>query len=176
MAKPRDPQCSGCGKQIPIMTFLDYTRDRAEKIFEHAGNHPKLKRANKLIEEARGIEDEVRELRSKHRKSLVAVYRVEVKVEVSNGTWYTKVPKGDEFIVITRYLMNQEVFDRHMKRYGSISNRPREKEMSVKYYRKHGLLLCDGGGSGFLEDEQPCSDEEWADMKAGGIPEKFLRG
>jgi hypothetical protein len=169
------PKCPNCGEALPLWLTLS-GRSSADRIFEHAGNHKLLKKANELIELARSYEEKVRELQKKHRKRLKSQYLHKVSVKVSDGSSWTKIPKGQEYITITAVLLNNGMFDNHLKLYGSLSQPPSEKYTTVKYYRKHGMLLHDSGGHHILEDEQPCSAEEWSELCAGRIPKKFMRG
>ena len=126
---------------------------------------------------AEGYEDEVRRLRDINRERLEPEYSYEVVVcnQDDRGWFNSRIPADTEMIMVHATLTNQNIFERHMRTYGSLSNAPDEKKRSVRYYRKHGLLFYDGGGHVTLEAEQPCSDEEWAQLKQGNIPEKFLR-
>ena len=45
------------------------------------------------------------------------------------------------------------------------------------YYRtEEGILYHEGGGYLVLKDVQLCSDEQWAELTAGRIPDKFRNG
>ena len=171
-------ECNHCGEVIPgkWVNYWKDTREPAERIFKHAGNHPKLIKSNELIEEARMLEREVREEQNESRKSLKAEYKHSVHVKIEgNSKWSRDLDEGTEYIVIESNLVNKEIFEEHVKFYGSLLNPPKEHKSSVKYYRLHGLLLRAGGGHITLRDKQLCSDEEWESLKKGNIPEKFMR-
>jgi hypothetical protein len=174
MSKKKD-ECRKCGAKIPLMQFLDHKRRRADDLFLHAGNHEKLKMANRLIEEAREIETEVRELQARHRRRLKPEYSRKITMAKSTGDGWTNVPEGQEYFTILSELVNGDLFDKHIKKYGSLSQSPDVSHRSVRYYRKHGFLFHDGGGHHILEDEQPCSDEDWEQFRDGNIPEVFKR-
>lgn len=172
-----DMKCKHCGKSI-YGQYLNSTRSPADRVYISYGNHPLLKKASELVELAKGYEDEVRELQTKHRKRLRPVYSHKVSIvnpKDHQGWISSRVPKGSEMIMVTSTLENEDIFEKHMKRYGSISMSPDEGKRSVRYYRKHGLLFYDGGGHCTLTAEQPCSDEEWEQIKQGDIPKKFIR-
>jgi len=171
----RRPKCQNCGEEVSGRWFsLWNKRETANRIYLHSSNHPLLIEANELIKKARKLEEEVRELRLQARSSIESVYdrTVHVKVAEKSG-WHSDLEEGTEYIVITSILKNQQEYEDHMKEFGSLSNPPKEQTSSVKYYRVHGILLHEGGGYIVLKDKQPCSDEEWEQIKGGHIPEKF---
>lgn len=48
--------------------------------------------------------------------------------------------------------------------------------VGVEYYRTdENILTHGGGGTLLLKDPKLCNDEEWAELTAGRIPDKFLR-
>lgn len=63
----------------------------------------------------------------------------------------------------------------HMELYGMSQINPADNtRSSVEYMRnKHGILCHGGGGWLILNENQPVTDAEWADMLGGNIPEKF---
>ncbi len=176
MRKKRKQECKQCGHKIPWVLFSDYVRDRSDKIYITSKNHPDLMKASELVEQARELELRVREEQRDARQSLKAVYQhtVQVKEASAHTAAWSKIEEGQEYIVITSHLTNDSDFRKHFETYGSMTNGPDLERRSVKYYRKHGLLFADGGGHVPLTFEEPCSDEEWEDLKAGNIPEKFL--
>jgi hypothetical protein len=151
---------------------MDY-RTPAKDIFLHAGNHPKLKQANKLIEQARVLEQEVKQEQDKHRKTLQAKYSYQISVKIQEKDSWSKIPEGTEIITIQCQLENKAIFEKHMHKYGSLYMPPDEHKNSVKFYRAYGMLLHDGGGHVLLKTEQPCSDAEWESIKASSVPDKF---
>jgi hypothetical protein len=134
----------------------------------------KIEELNQEIKKLRlNLDNEQRE----NRKTLIPQYTYEVyphtQKESSLG-WSSKIPVGQEYIVIRRYVSNMVIFDDHLEYYGSIMNKPEASVLSVTYYRKHGILLHESGGHLVLNDEQLCSDEEWNDLKNGNLG-KFVR-
>lgn len=152
------------------------TREPASGIYLHSKNHLKLIQANKYIEQARKLEEEVSEERQQARKLLKAEYSFEVSSRVlKEEDHWDRLPAGTEILTLTATLMNDRIFEDFMHHYGSISMYPEKTKRSLKYYRKHGILFHTGGGWSLLTDEQPCSDKNWNDIKNGNIPKKFKR-
>lgn len=167
-------RCPICEQEV-AEKYKAYTRVPADKHYVHSGNHPKLIEAHHLIDEAKKLENEVREEQQAHRKTLTAEYNHTVHVNVAESSpWHSDIPEGEEYIVITSVLTNEDVFKEHMRYFGSISGPPESGKSSVKYYRKHGLLFHESGGWLVLKDKELCSDEQWEDLKAGRLDE-FLR-
>lgn len=167
------PICNGTGKMEDKSLFG--TRYPASKIFTSSGNHPKLIQAKELIERARELERQVKEEQDIHRKTIKPIYLTEVTVHTNKNSYSSKIPDGEEYVRIVQSLTNGEDFIEHMKYFGSVSGPSEETRTSVAYYRKNNFLLHDHGGWMLLEDEQPCNDEEWEDIKKGNIPKKFIR-
>jgi hypothetical protein len=137
--------------------------------------HPKLILIEGLNAQIKQLKREVDEEEREHRKELIPEYSYEIHAGVQKETgWHSKIESNQEYIVIRRNVTNMIIFDEHLNYYGSIMDKPKASVQSVKYYRKHGLLMHDGGGHCVLIDEEPCSDEEWEALK-GGILGKFTR-
>lgn len=155
---------------------MNETRRPAKDIYLHTNNHIKLKQADIFIKQARELERQVEEENSTVRKLLIPRYSFKVSSSiVKEDDSRNNLPKGTETLYILATLCNKDIFDSHMKTYGSISMYPEETRSSLKYYRKHGLLFHTDGGWHLLKDEQPCSDKEWEQLKAGNIPKKFKK-
>lgn len=89
--------------------------------------------------------------------------------------WHSKIPAGQEYVVIHRKLINKEQYKAHMKYYGSSPiNPPNDEDRSVKYFVKHNVLMHDGGGYLTLTEGELCYPGDWEDIKAGKL-EKYLR-
>ena len=118
-----------------------------------------------------GLEKELNELKSwlaKEReevfKKIIPIYKHEVHIFNENTT--------EEDIVIYSKLSNQYEYVNYIELFGPIPTA--ETKISVKYYIKYNMLFHKGGGHLTLEDEIPCSDEEWEEIKKGNI-DRFLR-
>lgn len=70
-------------------------------------------------------------------------------------------------------ILNLGDKEEFMALFDSINGDWKEQRVSVAYFRVSGVLLHEGGGWVLLNDQQACSDEEWAAIKEGNIPEKF---
>ena len=137
--------------------------------------HPKLIQIEQLNAQIKQLKREVDEEESPHRKELIPQYNYEIHAGIQKETgWHSKIEAGQEYIVIRRNVTNMVIFDDHLHYYGSIMNKPEASVLSVKYYRKHGLLMHDGGGHCVLNDEELCSDQDWEDLK-NGILDKFVK-
>lgn len=164
-------KCPIC-KQETAEKYRAYTRLPADKHYISGGNHPKLIKAHDLINGAKELENQVREEQALHRKTLRAEYKHKVHVKVAKkGHFFNKIPEGQEYIVITSILTNEDIFKEHMNYFGSICGPPESSKSSVQYYRKHGILLHDSGGWLLLNDEEPCNNQQWEDLKAGRLHE-----
>ena len=115
---------------------------------------------NKLF----GLESELEEKKNKIFNEIIPKYKHDVKT----------FNKGDvdENIVIYSKLSNQYEYINYIELFGPIPIA--ETKVSVKYYIKYNMLFHKGGGHLILEDEIPCSDEEWEEIKKGNI-DRFLR-
>jgi len=125
--------------------------------------HPKLKQLKEKKQEIKKLEQELYIEQTEDAKTLKAKYKRIVIYDKDNKT-----------LRIKSILTNKNIFDAHMYCFGSIYNAPKEEKLSVDYYRINKVLLHKGGGWLSLKDEQPCSDDEWAKIITGDIPEKFL--
>ena len=110
------------------------TRCPAKDIFLHTDNHPKLKRANKLIITARLLERQVQDEQEEARKLLKAEYSFSVEFHTITQASFGNLPVGTEIIHILAKLKNKDVFNAHMHLYGSISMNPEGTKSSVAYY------------------------------------------
>jgi hypothetical protein len=132
--------------------------------------HPLKVEINSLQAKINELEKQLYTEQRIHRATLKPEYEYEVHTNVQKQeSWMRRVPAGTEYIIIIRKLTNEHIFNEHMNLFGSITNKPNKEEKSVKYYVKHGVLLHDGGGYIILEDEQPCSPEEWEQLKLGNF-------
>lgn len=122
------------------------------------------------------VRDELTRIRKEERKTLIPIYENKVTVmrREQEGP-FNKIRIGEEYVVVTSTLINSDVFNEHLDRFGLIDSPPENNRRSVRYYVRYGVLFRDGGGYLTLKDEQPCSDEEWERIKSGDIPEKFLK-
>lgn len=137
--------------------------------------HPNLIKIKELEDQIRQLEREADEEQSINRKTLIPQYTYEVYIHKhKKDGWSSKIGDGQEYINIRRHVSNMVIFDDHMAYYGSIMNKPEASVLSVKYYRKHGLLMHDGGGHLVLKDEELCSDEDWEDIK-NCVLDKFIK-
>ena len=78
---------------------------------------------------------------------------------------------GDEYFIVRRYLMNFDDYSNHFNLFKSKKEPPDGTSYSVKYYRRYGILFHVESCSGvkMLEDNCPCSNEDWEDLKKGKI-------
>jgi hypothetical protein len=129
-----------------------------------------------LEDEIRKLKREVDEARAEAGKKLKPIYTYEalVKTSTQEKSWHNELPKGTEYIIFKATLQNKEDYSKFLECYGSCAT-PDETKSSVTYYRKYGIMFHCGGGHLLLEDEQPCSDVEWEELKAGMISVKFDR-
>lgn len=107
-------------------------------------------------------------------KAPKAEYSYSVKVLDKDYNW-EPLAAVTEVIRIVGTLTNADAKERHMQIYGCISGGWEETRLSVNYYRVNGVLLHSGGGWLILNDQLPCTDEEWEAIKACKFPEKFRR-
>jgi hypothetical protein len=136
------------------------------------GNHPEKERARKLLNEAIAIDKAIdKEGRIKSRK-LKPLYKHTVMVDT-----YKEWGEGDsiEGLRIVSKLMNKDIFDAHMQRYGSIFNPPDESKRSVFYHRINGVLLHKCGGWLLLKENAIVSDSDWDKILVCNIPKELLR-
>jgi len=127
--------------------------------------HPKIKLIEEKKQEIKKLEHELYMEQIANAKTLKAQYE-QIVIYAQNG---------NKSLRINSILTNQKIFDDHLHCFRSLVNPPKKEKLSVEYYRKHGLLLHQGGGWLILEDEQPCSDNEWEEIISGNIPKKFLK-
>lgn len=132
--------------------------------------HPNKLKISLLKIEISKLEEQLSNEQREARKLLKPEYTYEVYVEVQKkSVWHSDIVEGQEFIRIRRTLSNSQVFKYHMNHFGSINNPPRDSDLSVNYYRKHGILFHDGGGHLILNDKELCSDSDWEDLKNGKL-------
>ncbi len=177
-------QCPKCYEQFdPSAGWLDLwdkkgVRSKAENyVYMCSKNHRKIQRATKLIELAKRLEREVEVEAVEASKLIPTEYSYSVKVDNQKPTKWTKFE--GEYIIITATLSEESQRARFefLERFGSFRCFFDSEyiKTSVCYYRKYNMLFHDRGGWNLLLDEQPCSDEEWEELKKGNISAKFLR-
>lgn len=121
------------------------------------------------------IKNKLTKLGRERAKLLKPEYTRKVHLKYSKEkSFFNKIPIGSEYIVITNQLTNRKIYEEHLKLYGSGTVIPDDHTTSVGYYRKYGILFRTGGGHLILEDEQPCNDRQWEELKKGNLTE-FLR-
>ena len=161
----REMRCPRCESKIPnAVSYWDLT-DVSRK-YINSGSHEKLLRANALIEEANRLHEEVSDEQQEVQRGMRARYKWTAHVSVVTGerSW-DRLPEGTETIRFNGQIANEEELMQSLRYYGSFSGSIDETRHSVTYYRKHGILFHSSGGHLVLEDEQPCSDEEWEALK-----------
>jgi hypothetical protein len=124
---------------------------------------------NKLLDEVRVIGKQLSEIQRTARERLKAVYKVTKVIKVKDGH------SGREGIQIIKELQNEAEYDKHLKTFGSCLNKPTVQIRSVLYFRINGVLCREGGGTIIFDDYALCSDEEWAQILEGNIPERLKR-
>lgn len=171
----KTPHCSRCGETVPGVWYsLWDMEDRAERIYINSSNHPKLLKARELIREARELEKEVQDLRMEAAKKIYPKYKLEVQIKITEkSSWFSSLPEGTECLKYVLTLVNTEDYKKLLEEYGSV-NTPDQTRGSVNYYRISNILFHDGGGHMILKDKQVCTDEEWQELKAGKLLEKFF--
>ena len=84
------------------------------------------------------------------------------------------IPAGTQVLMFDGQLSNSKVYEDYLNTYGSINNRPEANRTSHRYWRKNKVLIPQGGGCSVLIPYVIVNDEEWEQMKAGNIPDRFM--
>lgn len=87
---------------------------------------------------------------------------------------FNNIPAGAQLLMFEGQLSNHQVYEDHLNLYCMIDNRPEAKVTSRQYWRKNKILIPQGGGYSILIPYVVVNDEEWEQMKAGNIPDRFL--
>jgi len=96
----------------------------------------------------------------------------EIRIDLVNREYCSKLLPGEEIVRIVYTLQNEDEKIAYMNLFGSINGSWETIIRSVTYFRRHGVLLQEGGGWIILNDMVPCNDEEWEEIKKGNF-EKF---
>lgn len=132
------------------------------------------KKVIKLKEDIKMLEIRKGEIAKDKRNKLKPNYTYEVNIFIVNDSKrYSDLKEGDEYIVITATLQNDNEYIEFRDMFDSFT-RPDSLIISVRYYMKYGVLFHEGGGYIILKDKVPCNKEDWENLKKGNI-EKFLK-
>jgi len=131
-------------------------------LYTKSGTHELAVKFNDMYDEMKEIEKELECLKDEHRKTLHPIYSCYVN------------PIDDEHIRIEAVLENPEIFDEHLNIFGSLSNPPEERRLSVEYYRVNNVLLYKHGGWILLKKDAICSDADWHSLLNGIVPAELL--
>lgn len=133
------------------------------------------KKIVKLKEDIKMLRIRKEEIAGDIRNKLRPIYAYKVNTYIADGSRrYSDLKEGDEYIVITATLQNNNEYDEFIDMFDSCCVRPDCQIISVRYYMKYGVLFHEGGGHIIIKDKVPCNNDDWENLKKGNI-KKFLK-
>lgn len=124
---------------------------------------------------AEAEEREAQQLRTRQRDEDWKALPWEWKVRAKRvAAWFGEAAIEDAVVVQKRRA--PAAVEAHQQKYLTDHEPDDVNWQGMTYYRTdEGILTSHGGGHMVLRTPMLCSDTEWAELKAGNIPAKYLR-
>jgi len=147
---------------------------------------PSIQELETQLEEAKKAEraaerqhnKRINELRKRFRETQPYIYTVTPETKATLRPWIDV--DVDETVYISRKIdpVKYDAYRRNLafEEQNFLTQTDLEENVGMRYYiTKDGIIHHTGGGTIILKTPQLCSNAEWAWLKAGDIPVKFLR-